>query len=286
MEAMIVGLILQGGMTAVGEILAGMDEQEADRIMQGVYGRLNKIQDPELKQMIAEQLGPSQAGAVKSDPMLAQAQQDALGRFTDIADSGGFTLSDKAALNQISNRISRQEAGQRGAIMENAAARGVGGSGLELAASLQNQQGAANRMSQEGMDMAGMAQQRVLDAIMGKGEMAGRMRSQGFNENMQTAQARDMINQYNAGARERAQRYNLGLPQQQYENQMRRFGIEAGLDSTMAGRRDKSAMGQRKFWGTMGATMGQAGRAYGQGAGGGGQVPEMDDAYWRGEWDY
>src|SRR6266851_1123662 len=63
------------------------------------------------------------------------------------------------------SKIGTQEAGQRGAITSNYAARGGGQGGMggtELAAQLQNQQGAADRAAGMGRDVVAQGGQRAL----------------------------------------------------------------------------------------------------------------------------
>lgn len=169
--------------------------------------------------------GPSAMEGVKADPRLEQAQMGALKYLQDIGTQGGLTAQDRQQLAQIEAEQKGVEKSQREAVLMNAAQRGVGGSGLSLASQMQAQQNAANNASQRGMDVASMAQQRALQAMMQSGQMAGQMRSQGFGEQSQVAQARDAINRFNTqnqqqvgmantGARNQAQQFNLSNAQE------------------------------------------------------------------------
>lgn len=228
---------LIGGLFQSGEEAAARAEIEKAR------KKFGDIVLPELERAVAEQLGPSEAGKVFADPALKDAQMHALSKMQEMEQGGGFTLEDKAALNQIQNQLARKESAGRGAITENMAARGVGGGGAELAMQLSNQQGSAERANQAGMDIAGQAQRRYFDSILARGRMAGDMRGQDFSERSRAAEARDAMNRYNADARSRANYHNLGLGQQHFDNQMKRAAGQAGMSEALAGMHQKS--GQR-----------------------------------------
>ena len=85
--------------------------------------------------------------------------------------------------NQAMQRdLGRGEAQRRGAIMQHMQARGLGGSGSQLAAQLASQQGTANRAADMGSQFAIAGQQRALQALQNAGQMAGQQRGQSFDE--------------------------------------------------------------------------------------------------------
>ena len=132
------------------------------------------------------------------DPSTREAQMRALASLENIGDAGGMTAIDEANMNRALNQSGSQARGQREAVMQNMQARGLGGSGMELLAQLQANQAAQNQANQNSLDIAGMAQQRALDAIMQGGQMAGQMRGQDFEMEARRAAAKDAINQFNA----------------------------------------------------------------------------------------
>lgn len=140
----------------------------------------------------------SSMSSIQLDPSLMASQMDALAALEEISSSGGLTAADRSRLNQIAQDEARQSRGAREAIIQNAQARGMGGSGLELMAQLQNQQDAATRQSTRDLDVAGMAQERALQALMQQGNLAGQISNQSFNQQAQKAQAQDAIAQFNA----------------------------------------------------------------------------------------
>ncbi len=142
--------------------------------------------------------GRSELDNVTTDPRLKSAQMDALSQLQDIGSSGGMTLNDKANLNQIAVDEATKAKGNRDAIIQSANAKGMGGSGLDLMAQLQNEQSAASNKSTRDLNVAGMAQQRALEALMQGGTLAGNMQNQEFNQGATKANANDAISKFNA----------------------------------------------------------------------------------------
>lgn len=141
--------------------------------------------------------GRSELDDVTTDPRLKEAQMGALSQLQDIGSSGGMTLADKSNLNQISVDEATKAKGQRDAIIQNAQARGLGGSGLDLMAQLQNEQSAASNKSSRDLSVAGTAQQRALDALMQEGTLAGNIQNQQFSQGATKANANDAISKFN-----------------------------------------------------------------------------------------
>jgi hypothetical protein len=146
---------------------------------------------------------------ISTDPALRTAQMDALASLQDLG-KGGLTLQDKANLARIQSDQLATSRGQQEAIQQQAAARGVGGSGVALMAQMQAAQDAASRRSQSDLDVAGMAQNRALQALQQGGQLAGNIRGQQFGEQAQIANARDQIANFNAQARNQAGLFNVG----------------------------------------------------------------------------
>lgn len=165
-----------------------------------------------LEQLVSQGiLSPEQAQAASvdrnaynsiiQDPRLKNSQLAALGKVEDIANSG-MTATDRAAMNDIQSQNSSAERGSREAILQNAQQRGVGGSGLEMLAQLQNSQNSATRAADAGFDVTKQAQQRALDAIGQQSSMATNMRGQDNSEQQAKAQAANSIAQFNAQNRQ------------------------------------------------------------------------------------
>lgn len=204
---------------------------------------------------------PTAFSQITSNPEFQQAQMQALAGLQDVASSGGLNANAKARLNDISDDEALRERGSREAITQNAQERGVGGSGLEFLAKLKSQQGSADRVSDRDTQVSADAENRALQSLIDAGTLGGNMRGQEFNEQSRIAEAKDALskfnaqntnqfNMYNTGARNDAQRmnlnaaqgiananvenrnkqqtYNKGLPQQDFENQLRLAGARSG----------------------------------------------------------
>lgn len=206
-------------------------DEEADRLRREAGDMFKDVKAPDLQNITPEQykwlqdyqpelLGELQQSEysdinsefdnVSSDPRLKDAQMSALRSMQDVANNGGMNAEDKANLARIQSEASQADRGRRDAIMQNMQARGMGGAGTELLAQLQSSQAATDRQAQQGLDVAGMAQRRALEAMMNQGNMAGNIRGQDFGEASQKASAADAIAKFNASNSLANQQFNIG----------------------------------------------------------------------------
>ena len=260
---------------------AGSTPQTEDKF-QGIA--LPDVNDMQLQlEQLVEQgvLTPEQAQAqladrsetdnISTDPRTKEAQMAALSGLQDIANSGGMTDSDEVNLNHIRNDEDTAARGKREAILQNAASRGLGGSGLELMSQMQNQQDAATRTSARDMDVSAQAKDRALQALMDAGKMGGDIQAQDFSQQATKANANDAIAKFNAqnqqqvgltntaannaaqaanlankqsvananvGQRNSQQQYNKELLQKNFQNQIQKAGGQTQVaehNSTAAG---------------------------------------------------
>lgn len=263
---MLIGMGVSAVASLIGELMAGGKEAEARKVMAEAAKMYDAVDLPKLEQAVAQELGPSAFESITVDPAYKSAQLDALNRLSQIAEEGGMTLADKAAMNQITGQLARRDAAARGAIREDMQARGTLGAGAELASRLAAQQESSQIASERGLGVAAQAQQRALDAIMRRGTLAGDIRGQEFGEQSTAAQARDAIARYNAAARERAQGYNLGRSQQEFENQMRRTGAQVNTRLGQGTQMMGEAQGVRQAAAGYGAAGGKVAQAAAMGA--------------------
>ena len=221
--------------------------------------------NPELE--TAVELGPSAMEGIATDPNLRNAQLKALARLQEIGDAGGRDSQFLADQSRLESDINSQLQGQQGAITQNLATRGLSGGGTELVAKMMGAQNASNTYAQNAMDAKAAAEKRALEAIMNAGTLGGQMQSQDFNQATAKAQATDAINKFNTQNRQNvisnniaiknnaqaanaenaqnmanantqtkneAQKYNLGLDQQNFENQMAKASGVAGQYNNVA----------------------------------------------------
>lgn len=123
-------------------------------------------------------------------------QEDVLSRLGEYSQEG-MSAIDKARLADIQNEINQQNRGNQEAILQNMAQRGLAGSGSELAARLNAQQGASQAGFLAGSDIAGQAAQRAFDSLQSEGAYATGLQQQQYGQLSNAAQAQDIINQYN-----------------------------------------------------------------------------------------
>jgi hypothetical protein len=151
------------------------------------------------------------------DDPTRKAQMAALDNMQNVMNYNGLTPQDQQQLQTIKNQQATAEQGQRGAIMQNARARGVGGSGLQMASLLNAQSSGAGSAAVAGTNVAANAQARKDSAAQSVGTLGGQVRGQDYTR----AQAADYINQFNTGIDNQVAQWNqVGSQQQGFQNFM------------------------------------------------------------------
>lgn len=163
--------------------------------------------DPKLEQAISA--NPSQFQKIVTNPGYASAQDKALSQLEDIGNSGGLRLQDKAALQDAQLHQQTQDRANRQAIGADLARRGLGGSGFDVAAQLQGQQGTSDQAANNSLKIAAGAQDRALQSIQQAGGLASQYRTQDFGEQAQKATAADKINLFNTQNLQNVQERNI-----------------------------------------------------------------------------
>lgn len=146
----------------------------------------------------AVDLGPSEYESINLDPATRDAQMAALAQMQEMASNPEATAMDRARMAGITADANRAAQGQRAAVMQNMRQRGLAGSGMELVAQMQANQGAAEQANREGMALQAQAQQRALDALYNSAGLAGDIRGQDTRQAENKAAAIDAINRFNA----------------------------------------------------------------------------------------
>lgn len=271
------------------------------------------MQNPQLvgqyqtQQEGAENLGNTQMANIHTDPRLALAQSQALDQMAKLGQTA-FTPEEQAQMNQMQRQTSGAAQARNASILQNMQQRGVGGSGMELAAKLASNQGADQQQAQASENMSAQAHARALQAMQGAGQMGGQMQAQQFGQQSQQAQAADAIARFNAMNRQNVDtrntaatnqqnlrqadlaqqmenqrasnanyqnQYNSKLLQQQYEDTMQRAGALNNAYNSNAAGYAQQAQATAQQWANMGGGAGQAaGMMGGGGGGGGGSAPQ------------
>lgn len=190
-------------------------------------------------------VGPSELGGVKLNPEYVKTQDEQLGALRNLANRGGHDAASDAELAQIQAKANTNAKGQQGAIMQNMAARGQGGSGASLLAQLSNSQNQTNNQSLQDLGVRGQNEQTALAARMGAGQLGSQMQQNDYNQQAAKAQANDAINRFNAQNNAQmslsnaqmnnaGQQYNTGLQQTGYQNQFNKAAGISGVNLAAA----------------------------------------------------
>lgn len=264
------GLINSGNTDLAYQIMR--DELERNKKL------ANGLELPELKDAIAEQMGGNAFDGLQVDPATRAYQMQALERLGKEVETKGLTDEDLAAQNQALMQAGRFESGQRGAAEQRAASRGMGGAMSSQLSALQGQQSAVNQANANAIDVAGQNRARYMAALGQLGNQAGAVRGQDWTQAAARASAQNQINQFNTGMRWAAQQHNLNIPQQNFQNQAAKIGLQTHANTAMGNSWVDWAKAQQGPTNQIGQGFGQFGddamasaaTYYGGGTGGGG----------------
>lgn len=163
-------------------------------------------QEARLGQVLDEHMyGPSAAAGAAQDPYAAAMQGQIADSYQDIYASGGLTEADRANMRLGMNDVNQGLRARQEALMQNLQARGMGGSGAEIAARLSNEQTGAMQAADFNAQMQIAAQARQERALEG---MGGASQNR-YNMLYQSGTAEDVINQANTDRRRQVYDDNL-----------------------------------------------------------------------------
>jgi len=197
------------------------------------------LQNPDINQQLVT------SSIDTMDPTGRNATLAALQQMQDISTQGGMTAIDRSRLQKIQDQTQTQARGAREAIAENAARRGIGGSGFELAQSMLGQQSASDLAGRQAVDVNSAAQERALAAMQATGQLGGQVNQQ----DLARANALDAIKEFNTGVR-----------QQQYEND---FNKAQGMAGVYSGQSNLENERQKRQTGLFSGLIGAAGSVMG-----------------------
>lgn len=252
------------------------------------------VLSPQMEQSILQ--NPSAANElIQQDPRLRQADLDALSTLSNISNSKGNDAQAQFATQQAMNQAQGQARGARMGNLQNAAQRGVSGSGLEFVSNQLADQGGANQAQMAGLQNAAASQSRNLQALQGLTGLTGQMNSQDFARQQAVARARDQISQfntltqqdvqrrnvgaqnqaqaqnlanaqqianYNVGLSNQQQQYNKQLPEQQYKDKLAQMQAAAGQTGQIQGAQYQQGQNQANLYGGIGQGIAGIGSQY------------------------
>lgn len=298
-------LIIGGGMSLAGLLGRKSGDGGAQKYLQMAMDEFGRLRPPtpeemevQLNELIMQgEITPEEAQAISQDPsafldieqnpVVAKAQMQALQKLQGISDAGGLDAQGKARLMDVISDFETSARGANEAIMENAAHRGISGSGLELANRLVGTQEGATRASRNATDVAAEAERRALEAIIQTGQLSGDIRSQDYKVAADKAAAIDAINNFNVRNRQdvlnanvdrrnTAQATNLGerqrisdantvmkntnrirnsdLKQADFDNKYKIAAGKAGINTAQADAAAKAKAADDAFWANLTGT--------------------------------
>jgi hypothetical protein len=197
-------------------------------------------------------LGRSELGGITEDSDLAAAQMEALNQIRGVASNQGFTQGDMARMKIANANAAQQNRAAQDAVMQNARARGIAGSGMEMMNRQIAQQGAAQNRAMSGAQLMASADDRALQAMAQGGQMAGNISDRQYGRAANSASANDSIARFNLANNQAVRERNLNAQQTQANNAAQAANQTA---ASRAGAR-QTAFGNRA-----GVTAGRAGVA-------------------------
>ncbi len=261
------GTVIGGAVGAGASMLDNSDEQAMDQLRQNqlIYSNLNL---PRFDRYTPGTYNPQTASAqtIQEDPGLRSQQQAALMRMGGLAQTG-LSDVDNQGFERARQMGDQMENSGNAAALQNAQARGIGGSGLEFAMHEQANADAANRANQAGLDQAATgARQRAMYQEAYGNALSG-MRGQDFQANAANAgilnnfaqfntNNQNQANQWNVANQNQAAQYNNNLKQQSYNDQYNKAAGQAGQGGAIAnGYFAQGAANQSNMNGMMNAGM-------------------------------
>lgn len=223
----------------IGEALAAGDYEEANRLMQEAARSYDGMTAPS---DFAE-AGGTAMDDISVDPRLRASRMKALERLQQVGLEGGMDAESRAAVEQAKMDAAGYEQQQRGAIMQDAQARGMMNSNLSQAQALMAQQGGANRVGMMGIQAAGDARRRALDALSQSGELAGSIERDEYGMQADRAGAQDAIGMFNARNRNDFNQSQFDNSLSLKDRQMAGKLAEAGMYEERAARKSGKARG-------------------------------------------
>lgn len=217
----------------------GSDAQEkgfdtSNKILQALAMQLAEIGTPQFEKFGGESPLQSAYGQNPEDPNDRANQLKVFDALMNIFSQGGMDPQSKAQYLAATDAANQQQTGQAAAMKQGLAQRGLGNSGLALAAQMGAAQNQGQQMGNMGVQIAGDANNRRMQALAGAGQIAGSLRGQDWAEINAKSQAQNALNQWNAEFARQAQMLNNQSMQQQFGDQMQKFGAGAQVGEKQA----------------------------------------------------
>ena len=252
-----------------GELWAGADDAERERLLQAAADEYGNVDPVRLQELVTQQVDQSAYANAPMDFGNRGNRDAAIQSLINEGLAGGNSLDAKAAqaeAQRAAGVATRQ--GQQTALA-NAAQRGMGGAAATLQAQLHGASTGADRAAQVGLQGMQAARQNALQALIaGQGAAAGAEQADSAAD-ARKREAMDRIALFNAEMRSQTAKYNSGLAQQNWENQLATADRRAGAKIQKAGLAGEKADRKRRVANGLGNGLAQGANAVGGYLGGG-----------------
>lgn len=253
---MALAIIIPAAVSIIGQLIASGDRARAEELRKKAAAEYN-IPLPDLDSFTKELSTSTELQKVVADPKYSGAAEGALGKMGEYAMGSGMTPEDLATLDEAKQSASQYVAGREGARRQNVLARGIGGSGVDIAGQMATESQGADRAYHGGIQAAGAASGRRLAMLAQYGSFANMLKQQDLAQKNATASAQDNINRFNWQSR-------VGLKQQGFENAMGLASGKANAEGGLANYYTGSANTTGDVAGGIGQGIGRGVAAVGQ----------------------
>jgi hypothetical protein len=203
--SVVAGLVMMGG-SALGDWLAGSQDEEERRQRQAALEEYASIAPLEHKQLVARELQRTRMEDVRRNPALDADMDEVQGRLMEVG-RGGESAAARADYELASQESSMMERAARAAALSQADAAGLGPEAAYSDMLLASQAG-ADRERMAGLQRAGMGERNRMTALGQAGGMAERRSATQWSQDAEVAQAQDDFERFNVGEFNDMQRYN------------------------------------------------------------------------------
>ena len=254
---------------------AAAAQQQAIQALQGVQTpTTEQLTLPELQQYAkAQNMTPAQMQAfLQQNNALAgenvdqtgtKAEQTALAQLANTAQQGATgDATEQAQESQIQQDMGRTLAGQRGAIDQQAEARGVPLGLLQAALQQQNAGQDAQNANQSALTAQSNNYQTALNALAQQGNVGANLQGQQNTQANTVANAQNAMQQFNAANQQNASQYNAGNQQQANAANMQANNTQSAANTGLVNEkiRQNAGVAQQNFNNQLGKATGVAGQ--------------------------
>lgn len=227
----------------IGQLISSGKEAEAQALRQKMADQLGPDILPHLDKAVAEHVDSSMpTGAADVG---RTSQLETLKQLENEYQTGGMSKADQGAYDVAARQVNQRASSDAGNISAQLAQRGQSGTGLGAVLASQSGQDSLEALAGLDAEAASAGRSRAMQALMGKASTSGALRSGDYEK----SGAIDTMNRFNAAGLTAAQMYNLGIPQQNFDNNLSRIngqntalaGVASGIDSQGRSARETAA---------------------------------------------